>query len=110
MSTSGGPNVVGINTAKITQMKTAISDWKKAIDDAKITATSKQVAAAIKGTTQQAQIKKLAQACDSYANTLTAVLKNYETRLDEVAAAYKANDQSSTAISDVTAAVKNLKS
>jgi hypothetical protein len=103
-------NVTGINTSKIAKMQTAIEDWAKAVDAAKITVSSKNVIAAIKGNTQEAQVKSLCQACDSYTNTLTAKLRAYKARLDEVKVAYQKNDADSTAISSVTSAVKNLKS
>ena len=102
--------ITGINTAKITAMKTAIDDWAKAVDNKKITVASKEVTKALKGSTQEAAVKKLCQACDSYANTLTAKLRAYKTRLDEVKTAYEKNDTSSTAVSDVTAKVDSLRS
>lgn len=102
--------ITGINTSKISSIQNAIEDWAKAVDAAKITVSSKNVVAAIKGTTQEAQVKSLCQACDSYTNTLTSKLRAYKTRLTEVKAAYEKNDGSSTAISSVTSSVKNLKS
>lgn len=102
--------VTGINTSKINAMQNAIEDWAKAIDAAKITVSSKNVVAAIKGSTQEAQVKSLCQACDSYTNTLTSKLRAYKNRLTDVKAAYAKNDESSTSISSVTSHVKNLKS
>ena len=103
-------DVTGINTAKIGLMQQAIEDWAKAVDAAKITIASKNVTKALKGTTQETQVKSLCQACDSYTNTLTAKLRAYKTRLNDVKTAYAKNDQSSTAFSSVTSSVKNLKS
>ena len=103
-------DVTGINTNKIGAMKNAIEEWAKAVDAANITVTAKNVGVALKGNTQASAIQKLCQACDSYANTLTGKLREYEARLSEVEANYKKNDTSSTAISSVTSAVKNLKS
>ena len=103
-------DVTGIDTGKISAMQNAIEEWAKAIDSKKITISSKNATNAIKGTTQVAEIKKLCQACDSYPNTLTSKLRSYKNRLTEVKAAYAKNDQTSTAISDVTSAIKNLKS
>ena len=103
-------DIKGFNTAKIQKMQDAIEEWAKAVDAAKITVSSKNVAKAIKGSTQAAQVKSLCQACDSYANTLTVKLRAYENRLNEVKSAYLKNDAESTAISSVTSAVKNLKS
>lgn len=109
MSTSGY-DTTGINTNKIEAMKTAIDDWAKAVEAAKITVSAKNVTKAIKGSSQEAAVKKLCQACDSYSNTLTNKLREYKTRLDEVKVAYEKNDADSTAISSVTSAIKNLKS
>lgn len=103
-------DIKGINTAKISKMQKAIEDWAKAVDDAKITVSSKNVAKAIKGNTQAEQVKSLCQACDSYANTLTAKLRAYENRLTNIKTAYVKNDADSTAISGVTSEIKNLKS
>lgn len=103
-------DTTGINTNKIGAMKRAIEDWAKAVDASKITVSAKNVTKAIKGSVQEGEIKKLCQACDSYANALTKKLREYETRLDEVKAAYEKNDADSTAISSVTSAIKNLKS
>ena len=103
-------DTTGINTNKIAAMQNAIEAWAKAVDAAKITVASKNVTAALKGTTQEAAVKKLCQACDSYTNTLTAKLRAYKTRLSDVKAAYQKNDTSSTSISSVTSSVKNLKS
>ena len=103
-------DTTGINTNKIAAMQNAIEAWAKAVDAAKITVASKNVTAALKGTTQEAAVKKLCQACDSYTNTLTAKLRAYKTRLSDVKTAYQKNDTSSTSISSVTSAVKNLKS
>ena len=103
-------DVTGIDTGKISAMQNAMEAWAKAIDSKKITISSKNATNAIKGSTQVSEIKKLCQACDSYANTLTAKLRSYKDRLAEVKAAYAKNDASSTSISDVTAAIKNLKS
>lgn len=100
----------GINVNKIPAMQNAIEEWAKAVDAAKITVSAKNISVAMKGTTQAAQIKSLCQACDSYANTLTTKLRAYKNRLSDVKAAYVKNDQSSTAVSSVTSAVKNLKS
>ncbi len=103
-------DVTGIDTGKISAMQNAIEEWAKAIDSKKISLSSKAVITnAIKGSTQVNEVKKLCQACDSYANTLTAKLRAYKERLTDVKAAYAKNDTSSTAISDVTAAIKNLK-
>ena len=103
-------DTTGINTDKIPAMQNAIEAWAKAVDAAKITVASKNVTAAMKGSTQVDAVKKLCQACDSYTNTLTAKLRAYKNRLTEVQTAYKKNDTSSTSISSVTSAVKNLKS
>jgi len=103
-------DTTGINTNKIAAMQNAIEAWAKAVDAAKITVASKNVTAALKGTTQEAAVKKLCQACDSYTNTLTAKLRAYKTRLSDVKTAYQKNDTSSTSISSVTSSVKNLKS
>ena len=103
-------DVTGINTAKISAMQDAIEKWAGAVDAAKITVASKNVTAALQGSTQVKQVKALCQACDSYTNTLTKKLRDYKTRLTEVKAAYAKNDTSSTAFSSVTSAVKNLKS
>ena len=103
-------DVKGINTSKISEIQNAIEAWAKAVDAAKITIASKNATAAIKGSTQVNEVKKLCQACDSYANTLTAKLRAYKNRLNDVKAAYVKNDTSSTSISNVTASVKNLKS
>ena len=103
-------DVKGINTSKISEIQNAIEAWAKAVDAAKITIASKNATAAIKGSTQVNEVKKLCQACDSYAKTLTAKLRAYKNRLNDVKAAYVKNDTSSTSISNVTASVKNLKS
>lgn len=103
-------DTIGINTEGIKKMQQAIEDWAKAVDAAKITVASKNITAALKGSTQVAQVKSLCQACDSYTNTLTKKLRDYEQRLTEVSVAYKKNDTSSTTISSVTSAIKNLKS
>ena len=103
-------DTTGINTAKISAMQQAIEDWAKAIDAANITASSKNITSAMKGNTQVGEIKKLCQACDSYTNTLTAKLRAYKNRLSDVKTAYAKNDTSSTAVSNVTSSVKNLKS
>ena len=103
-------DVTGINTNKIATIQTAITDWKKAIDAANISLASKNINAALKGSTQQNEIKKLAQAVDSYTKTLTTVLTEYNTALDSVKTAYVKNDTSSTSISSVTASINNLKS
>lgn len=103
-------DTTGINTAKLSAMQQAIEDWAKAVDAANITLASKSVTQAMKGSNQVSQIKKLCQACDSYTNTLTAKLRTYKNRLSDVKTAYAKNDTSSTAISTVSAEVKNLKS
>lgn len=103
-------DTTGLNSAKIAAMKNAIEAWADAVDRAKITVSSKNVTKAIKGSTQQAQVKSLCQACDSYANSLTSKLRKYEQRLDEVRQAYVSNDNNATAISSVTSQIKNLKS
>ncbi len=103
-------DVTGINTSNINKIKQAIEDWAKAVDAANISVASKAVANAMKGSKQQAQVKALCQSCNSYANKLTATLKAYEARLDEVKTAYVKNDETSTAISDGVAAIKKLKS
>lgn len=100
----------GINTAKIPAMQQAITDWANAVDAAKITIASKNVTAALKGSVQQAEIKKLCQAVDSYTNTLTTKLRAYNSRLTDVKTAYEKNDSSSTSFSTTTSAIKNLKS
>ena len=103
-------DTTGINTNKIGAMKNAIEEWAKFVDSKKIAVQSKRVTAAIKGSGQEAQLQKLCQACDSYINTLTAKLRAYEARLSEVEENYKKNDTSSTAITNVTASIKNQKS
>ena len=50
-------DIKGINTAKIQKMQDAIEEWAKAVDAAKITVSSKNVAKAIKGSTQAEQVK-----------------------------------------------------
>ena len=105
-------DTTGINTANIGKMQNAIDTWAKEIEgkNVKLAVSSKKVAKAVKGANQQAAIKKLCQACDSYAKTLTSQLKVYKGRLTDVKTAYEKNDTSSTAISDVTAQINNLKS
>ena len=103
-------DVTGINTAKIGAMQQAIEDWAKAVDSAKITLASKNVTKAIKGSVQQAQVKKLCQACDSYTNTLTTKLRNYKNRLKVIGERYAYNDNDATAFSSATSAIKNLSS
>ena len=111
MSTSGPiVDARGINTNKIPAMKEAIDEWANAIEAAKITVSAKNITLAIKGTNQCAEIKKLCQACDSYANTLTSKLRAYKNRLDQVKMVYEKNDLNSTAISDITSSIKKLKS
>ena len=100
--------VTGINTSKISSIQKAIDDYKKAIDSKKITAASKNVVKAIKGSSQETQVRRLCQACDSHANTLTSFLNGYKTRLNDVKAAYAKNDTSSTSISEVTDKLKGL--
>ena len=103
-------DTTGINNNKISAMQQAIEDWAKAVDAAKITLAAKNITNAMKGSTQVSEIKKLCQACDSYTNTLTAKLRAYKNRLSDVKTAYVKNDSSSTAISNVTGQIKNLKS
>lgn len=103
-------DIKGINTARIQKMQSAIEEWAKAVDNAKITVSSKNVAKAIKGNTQADQVKSLCQACDSYADSLTVKLRNYKNRLENIKKAYVKNDADSTAISSVTSEIKNLKS
>ena len=103
-------DTTGLNTNKIATMQNAIEAWAKAVDGAKITISAKNVTSAIKGSTQEKQIKSLCQACDSYANNLTQKLREYKARLDRVKQNYVNNDISSTSISNVTAAINNLKS
>ena len=103
-------DVTGINTNKIPAIQKAITDWKKAIDAANISLASKNVNAALKGSVQQNEIRKLAQSVDSYTKTLTTTLTDYNKALDTVKAAYVKNDSSSTSISNVTASINNLKS
>ena len=103
-------DIKGINTARIQKMQSAIEEWAKAVDNAKITVSSKNVAKAIKGNTQADQVKSLCQACDSYADSLTVKLRNYKERLETIKKAYVKNDADSTAISSVTSEIKNLKS
>ena len=105
-----GVSVRGINTAKIPKMEEALDEWIKAINAAKITNSSKNITKALKGTTQEGELKKLCQAVESYTNNLTNLLSAYKNRLSEVKAAYEKNDTSSTSLSDVTAAINNLKS
>lgn len=100
--------VTGINTSSISKIQDAIEAYKKAIDNKKITTASKNVVKAIKGSSQEAQVKRLCQACDSHANTLTAFLNKYKTRLNDVRTAYAKNDTSSTSISNVTDKLKGL--
>ena len=109
MSTSAYVST-GINTKKVSAMQQAIEDWANAIDAADITVSSKAITSAMKGSKQQAQIKKLCQQINSYVNTLTKELRSHEQELAQLAAGYAKNDSSSTAISNYTAAVKNLKS
>ena len=103
-------DTTGINTNNINAMKNAIENWAKAVDAAKITLSAKQIQTAVKGTTQAGEIKKLCQACDSYANTLTAKLREYERRLDDVKTAYVKNDASAKEFTQTASAIKNLKS
>ena len=103
-------DTTGINTNKIEAMKDSIETWAKAVDEANITTASKNITSALKGTQQVDALRKLCQACESYTKTLTKKLRDYESRLDEVKAAYEKNDTSSTSISSVKAAIDNLKS
>ena len=103
-------DVRGINTAKVGAMQSAITEWEKAVDAAKITQAAKNVTKAIKGSKAEASVKALCQACDSYANRLTDTLRAYNNRLAEVKAAYIKNDNDSTSINDVSNKIKNLKS
>ena len=103
-------DTTGINSNKINAMQQSIEDWAKAVEAAKITLQAKSVTNAMQGSTQVDNIKKLCQACDSYTTTLTTKLRDYKNRLSDVKTAYAKNDTSSTSISDVTAAIKSLKS
>lgn len=94
---------IGLNTSKIEEMKQAIKDYKQSVDGiSHVSASAKDVQKAIKGTTVENDIKTLTDALYNSANSLLATLDRYVTILDEAAAAYKANDESSTSIKNVT--------
>lgn len=103
-------DTTGINVAKIGAMKNAIEGWAKAVDDTKITVAAKNVTAALKGSNQQAEVKKLCMSCDSYTKLLTDKLRAYEKRLEDVKTAYENNDASATAFTNVKNQIDKLKS
>lgn len=100
---------VGINAQGVAKIKQALEDYRKDVWNYNvISAANTKLTAAFKGTAVESQVKSLANTVtneiDNYMKTLTT---NFNNRLDKVASAYKSQDTSSTAISDVTKSIKS---
>lgn len=101
--------VVGINAQGIAKIKQALEDYRKDVYTYNvISAANAKLTAAFKGTAVETQVKSLASTVmneiDNYMKILTTDFNN---RIDKVASAYKSQDSSSTAISNVTKSIKS---
>lgn len=99
--------IVGIDIEGVKKLNGMIDNW---IDDIKKNniqvSEFKTITSAIRGEKQTQEFKKLCQQCNSYTTTLLTKLEDYKARLNGVVTAYKKNDSSATAISNVTASLK----
>lgn len=101
-------NLSGINTNNISKMKTAISNFKKTLTLAtNINASNGVIQRAVKGTNVEAQIRQLSNNINSKVINMFNELDAFNTALDSVAAAYKKQDTSATAVGDVAGSIKS---
>lgn len=98
----------GINTNNCYKMKNAVITYKNYLKNrTDISATNAQIHAAVKGTQVEGQIKILAQTIETKIKALYSELDAFSRALDSVVAAYKKQDSSATAVSDVTGSIKS---
>ncbi len=101
-------NLSGINTNNISKMKTAISNFKKTLTLAtNINASNGVIQRAVKGTTVDSQIRQWSNNINSKVINMFNELDAFNTALDSVAAAYKKQDTSATAVGDVAGSIKS---
>ncbi|MCI9279750.1 MAG: hypothetical protein HFJ02_03005 [Bacilli bacterium] len=101
-------NLSGINTNNISKMKTAISNFKKTLTIAtNINASNGVIQRAVKGTNVEAQIRLLSNNINAKVINMFNELDAFNTALDSVAAAYKKQDTSATAVGDVAGSIKS---
>lgn len=109
--TNSSADVTGLRAEGIEQIKSAITAWVNAIQKADTLSTTKKIATAVKGSGRQAEVKSLCQGITSKVNELTKLLLKYNTDLDNIKTKYKQNDTTaSTAITNASKAIKNIKS
>ena len=107
---------IGFTEENLKKMKSAITNWENAIlgnngkgsGGVDVELTTKQIAAAVKGSAQQAKVKALCQSCNDKVKELIKTLDRYKTILEVIAGNYRDNDQNSTSISDYNQKVKDL--
>ena len=101
-------STTGINTGGINKVKSALDDYRKAVQKkCDISATAKQVANAIKGTTSEATLKQMALTIDTRMKQYINQLGQYDQLLDQMASSYNKNDEGNTTFVEVTKNLEN---
>ncbi len=100
---------VGINANGIQKIKSAMEDYRKDIYiHNNIAATNAKLTAAFKGTNIESQVKSLAkQVVTEIDNSMQTIMKDFESKISNVAENYKKNDLSESVVSE---AIKSIKS
>ncbi len=100
MATTG--STVGINTAKISAMQKALSDYISAVNkNVEIAASRANIQKAIKGSATETSLIELNKRIDAEFAEVTSKLSQFSTILDEMKNEYTKNDTSNTTFSEV---------
>ena len=101
----------GINIEKIGTIIQALKDYEKHIDNQEVETTKKNIEKAFKGSGAVKSVRAMCTALEDKIDQYTNRLKDYITRLEQVEAAYKQYDQtSSQTFAQGSKTIKNLKS
>ncbi len=105
MATTG--STVGINTAKISAMQKALSDYIAEVNKkVEISATRTVIQKAIKGSATENSLIELNKKIDAEFAEVTSKLSQFSTILDEMMAEYTKNDSSNTTFSEIASSNK----
>ena len=101
-------STTGINTSGLSKVKTALGAYRQAVSKkCDISASTKQVTAAIKGTSSEATLRQMALTIDTKMKQYIAHLGQYDQLLNQMASSYNRNDQTNTSFTSVTKSLQN---
>ena len=100
-NTTSSDAIVGISQPGVAQIKAAIDNYIKVIQNAiNVSANTANIEKAIKGSGSEANIKLANKNLTAALNALLTNLNKYKTSLDQVLASYKGSDASNTVFTE----------